>query len=168
MTDPDITARLAQLVEWLTDDGLPDDPAVVTAQDALGEIEALRARVAELQADNDALTMAAEEHREVHGETLARLTELEARTTPPEGDHTITLERVSEGRPYWTFRCHHDDHDPKWFPSNEPVDLGCWLASWWEGVGDELLDAVRQTAAAGGDRVPWSGGDFRGGGKLQH
>ena len=70
--------------------------------------------------------------------------------------HLLTIDGVDEGTPCWNLRCTHDKQDTAWWFRDEPNDdgtpglwsiniggdriEGCWLQSWWEGVGAELIN----------------------------
>ncbi len=56
--------------------------------------------------------------------------------------HTFTIHSIEEGNVCGEFECHHDSAD--WLGVDESGDalpLGeCWLKSWWDGLGSELLN----------------------------
>lgn len=60
--------------------------------------------------------------------------------------HLLHLDEVDEGEAIWRFTCHHDEDDPAWIyrlpdGTPDPTNLGdCWLESWWDAEGGELLD----------------------------
>ena len=64
--------------------------------------------------------------------------------------HVITMGVIEEGTVRWAFRCIHSPDDETWavrnpdgtlWDSENPMAHGCWLYSWWEGLGQELIDA---------------------------
>lgn len=64
------------------------------------------------------------------------------------GHHTLTLIDVNQYGPNWKLECHHDKGsqtiDTRWQCRNEDGtvddDSECWLQTWWEELGAELLD----------------------------
>ena len=58
-------------------------------------------------------------------------------------DHLLGIDRVDEGGVDWTFSCAHDPDDTRWFsrdPDGSITSHDCWLMSWWDGCGPELLN----------------------------
>ena len=65
--------------------------------------------------------------------------------------HQLTIKSIEDGCVYFDFQCLHEepsaDH-PEWathrnFNNHEPdYELGCWLMSWWEGIGNELVGRI--------------------------
>lgn len=57
--------------------------------------------------------------------------------------HTLTIESVFNGSPHFALHCHHDPaswgHYDQETGEYSEAD-GCWLMSWWDGVGDELVN----------------------------
>lgn len=66
-------------------------------------------------------------------------------------DHLLHIEHVDDGYPVWRFECVHAADDERWFYRDEDGSIslhhdgrpigGCWLESWWDGVGGELFDS---------------------------
>lgn len=87
--------------------------------------------------------------------------------------HHLHLDGIEGcGYPTWRFTCDHGPNDPAWIPrrieDGEPdTDLGdCYLASWWDACGDELIDAIPGPITFPIPVRPSDGWDFEDGGTL--
>ena len=57
-------------------------------------------------------------------------------------DHLLRLDEVDSWGPAWKLTCHHNAKS-RWFSTDKEGVVeseDCWLATWWEGLGSELLN----------------------------
>lgn len=57
--------------------------------------------------------------------------------------HIITMGIIDQGWTNWAFRCLHPEDEEQWWTRREDGEVHgkeCWLLSWWEGCGQELLE----------------------------
>ena len=76
---------------------------------------------------------------------------LEAIKAKTSGDHHLHIVEIYEGSAEFRMTCEHPpvDLDSRWVtvrPDEDwqpDVEAGCWLMSWWDEIGSELLGIIK-------------------------
>ena len=89
-------------------------------------------------------------------------------------DHLVTITAIEQGYPVWSFECRHGNSfgDRRWDCTTatgepDPAMAGeCWLKTWWDELGSELLDITGPITALPIPVRPNSDWSFDDGGSL--
>jgi hypothetical protein len=84
-------------------------------------------------------------------------------------DHLLYLDGIDGPSVYWQMTCEHDAGDPLWATCDRDgyiIDDACWLWSWWDEVGIDLVRIDGPITVLPVPVRPSDGWDYDNGGSL--